>query len=98
MVPASCATCFLKLAAFIFIRHAEVYSGCLQVETSLHMHATDNVTVIVVCLTAEAPPKREYGSKDKVRRSFSQNSLDTLKSLLEDAQKPTSPEARLPVA
>lgn len=55
----------------------------MQVDTSLNMHASDNVTVLVVCLTLEAPPRREFGNRDKVRRSFSQNGLDTLKSLLE---------------
>lgn len=55
----------------------------LQVDTSLEMHASDNVTVMVVCLTREAPPKREVGSKDKVGRSLSQDSLDALQSILD---------------
>ena len=55
-------------------------------DESLRLHASDNVTVMVVCLSSKIPPKRELRNRANVQRSFSQNGLDTIKSALLDVQ------------
>lgn len=53
------------------------------VKHSLDNNASDNVTVLVVCLTSEAPPKRFTAGE--LKRSVSQNGFSTLKSALHAA-------------
>lgn len=55
----------------------------VQVEQSIERHVSDNVTVLVICLTPDAPPRRAI---DNLKRSVSQNGFQTLKSALKDSE------------
>jgi protein phosphatase 2C family protein 2/3 len=61
---------------------------CAQylVDLSLQQQATDNLTVLVICLTPEAPPKRDTDLK----RSVSQNGFSTLRNALQEADDSSS--------
>ena len=59
----------------------------VQVDTCLAKHATDNVTAIVVCFSADPPPLRSY-ARNSLRgpsRSLSRDGLSTLSSALASA-------------
>ena len=55
----------------------------VQVDFSMENNVSDNVTVMVVCLTPEAPPKR--ATNGDLKRSVSENGFSTLKNALQAA-------------
>ena len=56
-----------------------------QVDMSLEMHSGDNVTALVVCFSADAPPARSFGGGRLGSRSLSRNGLSALSSALSSA-------------
>ncbi len=59
-----------------------------QVDEALRMNTSDNVSVITVCLTEAAPPKRSYsGRQSNVQRTMSQEGLSRLGSALMTADE-----------
>ncbi|CAL8461814.1 g1345 [Coccomyxa elongata] len=65
----------------------------LLVDTCLAKHATDNVTAIVVCFSADPPPLRSY-ARNSLRgpsRSLSRDGLSTLSSALASATSSQQP-------
>lgn len=60
----------------------------LQVAEALRMNTSDNVSVITICLTEAAPPKRSYsGRPSNVQRTLSQDGLSRLGSALMTADE-----------
>ncbi|KAL0043145.1 hypothetical protein WJX79_010487 [Trebouxia sp. C0005] len=58
------------------------------VDEALRMNTSDNVSVITVCLTEAAPPKRTYsGRQSNVQRTMSQEGLSRLGSALMTADE-----------
>lgn len=55
----------------------------MQVEQSIEKHVSDNVTVLVVCLSSDTPPKRAIG---ELNRSLSQNGFNSLSRALREAE------------
>ena len=61
---------------------------CAQVDEALRMNTSDNVSVITVCLTDHAPPKRTYsGRQMNVTRTLSIDGLNRLGSALMTAEE-----------
>ena len=58
---------------------------------SLEMHSGDNVTALVVCVSADAPPARSFGSGRLGLRSLSRDGLSTLSSALSSALSDAAP-------
>ena len=56
----------------------------MQVDEALKMNTSDNVSVITICLTTEAPPKRVF-HQSSVTRTLSTNGLTRLGSAILDA-------------
>ena len=59
-----------------------------QVDEALRMNTSDNVSVITVCFTEAAPPKRTYSVRQSnVPRTMSQEGLSRLGSALMTADE-----------
>lgn len=54
----------------------------LQIDEAMKLNTTDNVSVITICLTAAAPPRRTFSGHLSVQRTMSQESLNRLGSAL----------------
>ena len=69
--------------------HLSAKSRChvLQVNESLKLHTSDNVSVITVCLTEHAPPARTFSGRLSVQRSISQDGLSRIGSALMDVNE-----------
>ncbi len=66
-------------------------AAVLQVDEALRMNTSDNVSVITVCLTEAAPPKRTYsGRVSSVQRTLSTDGLNRLGSALMTADESVS--------
>lgn len=59
----------------------------VQVNESLKLHTSDNVSVITVCLTEHAPPARTFSGRLSVQRSISQDGLSRIGSALMDVNE-----------
>lgn len=57
----------------------------LQVDEAMKMNTTDNVSVITICLTAAAPPKRTFSGHVSVQRTLSHEGLNRLGSAIMSA-------------
>ena len=58
----------------------------MQVDEALKMNTSDNVSVITICLTIDAPPKRVF-NQSSVTRTLSTNGLFRLGSAILEADE-----------
>ena len=65
----------------------ELFALALQIDEAMKMNTTDNVSVITICLTAAAPPRRTFSGHLSVQRTLSQDGLNRLGSALMTADE-----------
>jgi protein phosphatase 2C family protein 2/3 len=85
LIAVSNASCCLAVLKHLHHEVARCGAVCAQVDTCLAKHATDNVTAIVVCFSADPPPPRSIARGRGPSRSLSRDGLSTLSSALASA-------------
>lgn len=73
------------LALLLFVTLTAETCVTLQVDEAMKMNTSDNVSVITICLTNDAPPKRVFSRQGSVTRTLSTNGITRLSSAILDA-------------
>ena len=85
----SCTAVLIPATAAVAIPPALLLSSgmccmTLQVDEAMKMNTSDNVSLITICLTSDAPPKRVFRQAG-VTRTLSTNGITRLGSAILDA-------------